>query len=215
MRRRAVTLIEVLVVIGILLIVTAIVLPVYSSAKVSAWKVATASNLRQLAMAQQMYAADNGEKFALQSGLRYNWIRQLEPYIGEVPRAPHHKPSRLILQHPGYVVNDCLRFGSHVLEDPSSVVLFTESAEFQVSADHYVVVLRASKPDEYAYQDKLLQNPGIRPIGKLRSRYYHGGNFYVRTDGSAIFAVPEAVYDQPHDCVTEKSDLKTYFPLRK
>ena len=62
MRRYAFTLIELLIVIAIIAILAAILMPVFASAKSAAKKTACISNQRQLAVAWQMYVADNGER---------------------------------------------------------------------------------------------------------------------------------------------------------
>src|SRR5216117_2876127 len=56
---RAFTLVELLVVIAVIAILIAILLPMVLRAKESANRVKCASNLRQVGIAEQMYAADN------------------------------------------------------------------------------------------------------------------------------------------------------------
>lgn len=58
--RRGFTLIELLVVVGIISLLIAILLPVFSAAREGARTVACASNLRQLHLAFSQYVADNG-----------------------------------------------------------------------------------------------------------------------------------------------------------
>lgn len=58
--RRAFTLMEMLMVTGILATLVAIAVPSFQNARMQAWSVASASNLRQLTEANMAYAADNG-----------------------------------------------------------------------------------------------------------------------------------------------------------
>ncbi len=62
--RRAFTLIELLVVIAIIAILAAILFPVFAQAKVAAKKTASISNLKQLGLAQIMYAGDNEDRYS-------------------------------------------------------------------------------------------------------------------------------------------------------
>lgn len=61
LRRRAFTLIELLVVIAIIAILAAILFPVFAQAKASAKKAARLSDMKQLAIATQIYAADSDD----------------------------------------------------------------------------------------------------------------------------------------------------------
>ena len=60
--RRAFTLIELLVVIAIITILAAILFPVFSSAKHAAKRSACLSNLRQIALANELYITDHDDR---------------------------------------------------------------------------------------------------------------------------------------------------------
>jgi prepilin-type N-terminal cleavage/methylation domain-containing protein/prepilin-type processing-associated H-X9-DG protein len=87
-RRQGFTLIEMLVVIGIIAVLAAILFPVFSAARKSARRAACVSNLRQLVQAQKMYSDDNdrglipARTYGAPGTLGYTWCLTLQPYIG-------------------------------------------------------------------------------------------------------------------------------------
>src|SRR3954468_12162584 len=62
-KRRAFTLVELLVVVGVIAILIALLMPALTRARESARRTACASNLRQLSMAFAMYYRDNGQRY--------------------------------------------------------------------------------------------------------------------------------------------------------
>ena len=79
MKRIGFTLIELLVVIAIIAILAAILFPVFARVRTKAQQTNCLSNLKQIAMAEKMYASDYNDKWcAWNCDSRYGW---LNPYM--------------------------------------------------------------------------------------------------------------------------------------
>jgi prepilin-type N-terminal cleavage/methylation domain-containing protein/prepilin-type processing-associated H-X9-DG protein len=84
MNRRGFTLIELLVVIAIIAILAAILFPVFAKAREKARQTSCLSNLKQIALAIQMYTQDYDEIYPLEYNVPGNWPLwedELQPYI--------------------------------------------------------------------------------------------------------------------------------------
>lgn len=85
MRVRAFTLIELLVVIAIIAILAAILFPVFAQAKAAAKATAGVSNIKQMAIAVELYKTDVDDTFVLaaygQAAKFYLWHDLLDPYV--------------------------------------------------------------------------------------------------------------------------------------
>lgn len=83
--KRAFTLIELLVVIAIIAILAAILFPVFAQAKEAAKASVCLSNLKQLGLAEGMYANDNDDLFSIPGNFhyvnKYTGNSDIEPYI--------------------------------------------------------------------------------------------------------------------------------------
>jgi prepilin-type N-terminal cleavage/methylation domain-containing protein/prepilin-type processing-associated H-X9-DG protein len=84
--RKGFTLIELLVVIAIIAILAAILFPVFAKAREKARQTSCLSNIKQLALANLMYAQDYDEKlcrfeYMADAVRRLTWMPQLLPYI--------------------------------------------------------------------------------------------------------------------------------------
>lgn len=115
---RAFTLIELLVVIAIIALLLAIFLPSMNLARTHAKRLVSASNMRQIGLAMQMYAEDNSGFFPEtthgltgQAARRRSWIFTLKPYVSDVneiricPADPKRK-ERLANGLSSYVLNE-------------------------------------------------------------------------------------------------------------
>ncbi len=97
MKKRALTLIEILTVITILAILVAILIPVITTAKLSAKKTVCANQLRQVGVALQLYSDDaNGEYPVQLSTFSGTIIRSVDPLVTygtkSIMRCPLDKP---------------------------------------------------------------------------------------------------------------------------
>lgn len=96
------TIVELLIVIGIIAVLIAILLPVLARAREMASRVQCTSNMRQIATASVAYAADNGGLFPEPLNWLYNWLTvvptdqqqvttgELWPYLKDL--RPYHCP---------------------------------------------------------------------------------------------------------------------------
>ncbi len=91
----AFTLMELMVVIGILAILAGILFPVFARSKKSSFEAVAISNVRQLYVGMSLYLNDNGDRFpiekvTLHSGIERYWTQTVGNYISKItPTGPH------------------------------------------------------------------------------------------------------------------------------
>jgi prepilin-type N-terminal cleavage/methylation domain-containing protein/prepilin-type processing-associated H-X9-DG protein len=154
--RRGFTLIELLVVIAIIAVLAGLLFPVFSQARERARQAQCASNLRQISLATDLYAADYEGSLPNNEGdgtpcnpypplsgfaMPCTWMRRVMPYLGNdhVLRCPSARRGAFIHPfdftiYPGLLIdygqNDCVAKQLKVvdrLDDPSNVVLYADS----------------------------------------------------------------------------------------
>ena len=81
MKRRAFTLIELLIVIAVIGILAAILLPALARSKASAKRIHCVGNVKQLALSAHLYAGDNADWFPSVRWERQGWDESLVDYL--------------------------------------------------------------------------------------------------------------------------------------
>jgi prepilin-type processing-associated H-X9-DG protein/prepilin-type N-terminal cleavage/methylation domain-containing protein len=167
MRRNAsaFTLVELLVVIGIIAILVAMLLPALAGARKQAQATECQSNLRQLYMAQTFFANDNAGRWAHPAALSEidQWQERLAKYLPQTTEAkrrifncPSVPYDRVQFAHlPTYGVNPCLIMPNWLSRrdrkfNTSEVILMGEkqpsSNDYLVTEDKYFVNPSAEGP---------------------------------------------------------------------
>ena len=103
--RRAFTLIEILVVIAIIGILSAILFPVLSRAREGGRKTACLSNMKQLGLAFQQYTQDSRGKYPL-AGDYFHWGQGKGSWVAGTPDKPLAAPSPPFTITPGLIAHD-------------------------------------------------------------------------------------------------------------
>jgi prepilin-type N-terminal cleavage/methylation domain-containing protein len=194
MKRNAFTLIELLVVIAIIAILAAILFPVFAQAKTAAKRAVNGSNVRQLAMAVQMYATDH-ERYPMMSSLSsvsprtrwpdyiYLYVKNTEIFNG--PLAPRemfkktwaHDPTR---NYGGYGYNYQYLGNSRVVPGDSNFPFTASDSMVEYPAETVAIsdTQGVRRDDgtigggEYTIDPPL---PSLRGSGKP-SGFYGGGS---------------------------------------
>jgi len=170
MQRRGFTLIELLVVIAIIAILAAILFPVFSRAREKARQSSCASNLRQLALASQMYADDSDEAWPAsyitgEAAAYAFWYRRIQPYMKNLqllacPSKKNIVPPSLNLSYGAnyrYLTRDWGGLSNYarggipvsLITEPSATIAYTDSGPRTAGVGYAYVVDWAKEPANY------------------------------------------------------------------
>jgi prepilin-type N-terminal cleavage/methylation domain-containing protein/prepilin-type processing-associated H-X9-DG protein len=154
-KQRAFTLVEVLVVIGIIGLLTALLLPAVQSAREAARRTACASNLRQIGLAMQQYAMTHQGRFPwnVHAGQTQGWMYTLMPFAENVddirmcPDDPNYvqrmaDPSK----ESSYVINEYVSSAGvdgailrlYKVHDTSKLIVLFEGSDNRGAQDDHV-----------------------------------------------------------------------------
>ena len=198
------SLVELLVVIGIITVLIAILLPTLAAARVSGMQTQSASNLRQIGIALRMYADENRGRFpeTTHGGPPdRSWVFTLAPYFGNVDRVrvcPADPRSGVLLLNNGtsYILNEYIAvprmdaFGN-VLED------FTRLDKLRRPSDIFTVFVASDRlaPGVFAdhtHSRNWVRNPMAQSWTRVLSdiqpdRFTTRVNSPLRDRGSSVY----------------------------
>jgi prepilin-type N-terminal cleavage/methylation domain-containing protein/prepilin-type processing-associated H-X9-DG protein len=192
MTRRGFTLIELLVVIAIIAILAAILFPVFAKAREKARQTSCLSNVKQLALAAQMYAQDYDEKLMQHrcdglyatGGICY--FSEIAPYTKNQAMFKCPSTDRAISRQGGTIPNGA-SYGFNFAISAANIARFQYPSECFLAAD-------SQYPDDRTdccstgYLCPVPRSPGCSwdsaPYGRTSTRHNGGGN-YAFVDGHA------------------------------
>ncbi len=102
-RNRGFTLVELLVVIGIMGLLLGMLMPSLSRAKSKANSIKCLNNIRQLSMSATMYTTDHNDEFPRRLRLTNSWVYALQPYYRDLKVLKC--PSDAFLEWRSYLIN--------------------------------------------------------------------------------------------------------------
>lgn len=221
--KRAVTLVEVLTAIAVLLVVSAILFPVIARAKLAGLRTVAVSNTRQVAQAVLLYAGSNDdlipprphsrsgywmEKVGLVQDGRASLVDPLfSPSLGTQPPETYRTLG-------GYALNSCIRpdKSSHSFSDQGRTVLVAPVTFWHVRGvgeHHYIPYVWLHAPDDRTDRWIREQFSGAEiDFGwNLGSKRYFGKGVYAFLDGHIQSIAPDGFYVSKSDpCGWEQWD---------
>jgi prepilin-type N-terminal cleavage/methylation domain-containing protein/prepilin-type processing-associated H-X9-DG protein len=182
--KKAFTLIEILIVIAIIALLSAILFPVFSRARESARRASCQSNEKQIVLGLTQYAQDYDERlpcYSVSASRSYHVL--IEPYVKSysIFRCPSAPKTQLASTHQYYPTyglcgiagsggnNMYSNTGTHLasIAEPARTFLMVETRDYRDNAYYnegwalrYVQFSTVSKPEDYAYYNHTIHFEG-------------------------------------------------------
>jgi prepilin-type processing-associated H-X9-DG protein/prepilin-type N-terminal cleavage/methylation domain-containing protein len=211
----AFTLVELLVVLGILAALAAVVLPVTGRAREAGRRTVCQSNLRQIGLAIQQYVQDNDGTYPLQMSVRddggvptaFSWQQAISPYVRnrQVFHCPGQPAGSLYNEHYSY---NGRRLNTFIPKRPKATVYGTHEAGLPDAATTWLNVDSGFITPDGVYHH--LREVSETSCGRrfTGSTLHAGGGNYSFLDGHVKWLTPEAMGE------VECRNGPTPFPFR-
>ena len=205
-RKNAFTLVELLVVVGILMLLVALLLPVIGKTEKKALESQSVNNLRQLGQAVTLYAADHDMSYPCRVQTGDKWPILLADYLQNnikiyaEPDSPSsfiktgRDPLNNVKNYTSYVLNG---FNDQGALDNESLAVRTVTV--QEPSRTILLTAQDFHPDNF-YMDYALNE-----LGMVNTTRYRDGSYYLFADGSVRF-LAQSDYD-PHLWLVDKTAI--------
>ena len=191
---RGFTLMELLVVIGIIAILAGLLMPAISKAKQKASRTKCMNNMRQLNLALGMYADDNEGQYPARKRKPNTWVKALKPFYKD--EGVLRCPADGFFQERSYIVNGFNDYFQSVLS-PKDYGMFTNHvwpAGMKVSAiplPSDTITFGEKHKDSRHYHQDFSQENDVNQIDQSRHRSgigaKAGGSNFSFVDGSVRY----------------------------
>lgn len=182
--KRAFSLLELIVIMAIVMILSAIIIPIYKGAKNAAHRTDRLMRVKQIALSLDLYREDyEGRTMYSSSMPGFDWPSLVKPYIksNELLRNPSYREKLdvpVVLGY-GFALNTCV-LGVAQVETPNPIQVF-EAVPLQSGTAMVSMLFNVKFDKDYA-----VDNPGFLPIGnKYLANHDVGGSILTFWNGNA------------------------------